>query len=66
MLKLCPWKKDIVKHVNTTTSYDESGTWVSDCTNEDTSIDFGSCSNYACPFYDETGSVWCRRVTKGE
>lgn len=66
MLRLCPWKKDIVKHVNTTTSYDESGSWVSDCTNEDVSIDFGNCSNYACPFYDESGSVWCRRVSKGE
>lgn len=64
MIKLCPWKKMIMKHNNSTKSYDESGVYTSDCINEDVSIDFGTCSNYACPFYDEAGSVWCRRISK--
>lgn len=67
MIRLCPWKKMIMKHVNSTKSYDEEGVYyTSVCTNEDVTFDFASCSNYACPFYDEAGSVWCRRVSKGD
>lgn len=65
MLKLCPWKRDIVKHTNSVITNSEER-WKSNCTNEDVSVDFGSCSNYACPFYDEAGSVWCKRVSKGD
>ena len=40
MIKLCPWKKMIIKHANSTKSYDEEGVYTSDCTNEDVTIDF--------------------------
>lgn len=64
MIKLCPWKKMIMKHNNSTKSYDESGVYTSDCTNEDVSIDFGNCSLNACPFYDDSEifANGCRRV----
>lgn len=63
MIRFCPWKKDIIKHTNSTMSSNEAGVYKSNCTDEDVSIDFGSCSIYACPFYDEAGNVWCRRVS---
>ena len=65
MIKLFPWKKMIMKHNNSTNSYDdESGVYTSDCTNEDVSIDFGNCSLNACPFYDDSEifANGCRRV----
>lgn len=66
MLKLCPWKKTVMKHNVCETSFNEDGNTYAETNNSDVSIDFGNCSNYACPFYDEAGSVWCRRVSKGE
>lgn len=64
MVKLCPWKKNIIRHENVTISNEEDINTRN--ANTDVDVDFGNCSNYVCPFYDETGSVWCRRVTKGE
>lgn len=68
MLKLCPWKKNIIKHENVTISNEEVGVIRASqvntrSVNTDIDVDFGNCSNYACPFYDEEGSVWCRRVS---
>ena len=65
MLKLCPWKKNIVKHSNSTISFDETGAvYRSNCTNEDVAVDFGNCSLNACPFYDDSElfANGCRRV----
>lgn len=63
MLKLCPWKKTVMKHNVLETSFSHDAQSAFNSTNEDVSIDFGNCSNYACPFYDESRSVWCRRVS---